>query len=280
MEEILHKKDLLKYLESGNKDELMKTLISQKRMHLKKKDCVTPMGCILLDDKGNAMKENVSLSELPDKLKVRVVINTTNIMDSHLDVHYPGIWKKSLSENSMIMHLQEHKQGFEYIISDQSDLKAYTKNYSWRQLGYDFKGTTEALVFDSTVKKLGQKPRCEFMYEQYSKGYVRNHSVGMYYMKIVTCINEPDNEYYGAEFEAWEKYFPEVINQDFALEKGFFWLVKEAKVVEGSAVPLGSNYATPTLDNNLKSRETTHETSRQMDTGKTVSELIKSFSID
>jgi hypothetical protein len=41
-----------------------------------------------------------------------------------------------------------------------------------------------------------------------------------------------------------------VANQDAAEEKGFFWAVKEAKVIEGSAVPLGSNWITPTLDNN------------------------------
>lgn len=257
-DEILDKGELLKFLQSGNKEQLKSSLIAQKRMELKTKDCMTPYNALLFDSKGSAIKANTAMTDLPDQLKARVIINTTNIMDSHLDVHYPGIWKKSLSENSMIMHLQEHMRGFKYIISDGGELKAYAKNFTWKEIGYDFKGITEALVFDSTIKKVGQKPRCEFMYEQYAKGYVRNHSVGMYYMKMVLCINEPDNEYYGAEFEAWEKYFPDVVNQEFALEKGFFWLHKEAKVIEGSAVPLGSNFATPTLDNNLKGEPGNH----------------------
>ncbi|HPZ10702.1 MAG TPA: hypothetical protein PL110_21610, partial [Candidatus Eremiobacteraeota bacterium] len=32
-------------------------------------------------------------------------------------------------------------------------------------------------------------------------------------------------------------------------ERGYFWVVKEAKIIEGSAVVMGSNSATPTLEN-------------------------------
>ncbi len=260
-EEILDKAELLKYLKSGKREDMLKSLIATKRMGIKTKDCLTPCGVVLYDREGNVIKANTNLSTsatLPDMYKVRVVINTTNIMDNHCDVHYPGLWGKSLKENSMIMHLQEHMRSFKCIIADGDDLKAYTKNYTWKELGYDFEGKTEALVFDSTIKRAGKKARCEFMYEQYLSGYVKNHSVGMMYVKMILCINEPDDEYYGAEFEAWEKYYPDVVNKDFADEKGFFWIHKEAKAIEGSAVPLGSNYATPTLDNNLKSEPGNH----------------------
>jgi len=35
------------------------------------------------------------------EILVKVVINTTNILDSHRDVHIPGIWKRSLDHNNI-----------------------------------------------------------------------------------------------------------------------------------------------------------------------------------
>lgn len=253
--EILTKEDLLKTLKAnGNKEAAIKTIVAQKKMEIKRADGFScdPFASDLLGKPVIANKANIAVAGPPDQLKVRVVINTTNFLDSHMDVHYPGLWGKSLKDNKFIMHLQEHKQGFKFVISDNDDLKAYAKTFTWKELGYDFEGKTEALIFDSVVKKPGKKARCEEMYEAYSEGYVRNHSVKMQYVKMVLCVNEPDDEYFGAEFEAWEKYYPEIVNKERADERGYFWLIKEAKVIEGSAVPIGSNSATPTLENNLK----------------------------
>lgn len=195
-------------------------------------------------DKGLAFKADQSAVTIgTDALLVKAIINTTNFLDSCLDCHMPGIWTKSLNENKLIMHLQEHDMAFDKIISDGDDLKASAKNYTWKSLGYDYAGSTQALLFDSTVKK----KRNPFMYEQYAAGYVKNHSVGMQYIKIILCINEPDDIDYGAEFEAWEKYYPAIANKDYADEMGYFWAILEAKVIEGSAVPRGANSATPTL---------------------------------
>jgi hypothetical protein len=177
-----------------------------------------------------------------DSVQVRVVINTTNLMDSHKDVHLPGLWKKSLQESGKrLMHLQEHKMEFDKIISDKRDLKAYTKTYSWKELGVKYEGNTEALVFDSTIKM----KRNPYMFEMYKEGNIDNHSVGMQYVKMFMAVND---EEYQQEFENWEKYYPEIANKDAADESGYFFVVKEAKVIEGSAVPAGSNWVTPTLD--------------------------------
>ena len=37
-------------------------------------------------------------------------------------------------------------------------------------------------------------------------------------------------------------------NKEEAIADGFMWIVSEARIVEGSAVPIGSNIITPTLD--------------------------------
>lgn len=239
------KKELLDFLVENQK-----TITAQKKAILKHADGVSHMSS-LFDKNDNAIKANEPIEPTTDQLKVRVVINTTNLLDSHMDVHIPNLWKKSLSENKMGMHLQEHRMSFDKIISDGKELKAYTKNYNWSELGYDFSGKTQALVFDSTIKK----NRNEFMFDQYAKGFVRNHSVGMRYVKLVFCVND---ESYGAEYEAWEKYYPQIVNPEVADKKGYFWAVTEAKFIEGSAVPIGSNWATPTLDNNLKIEPSDH----------------------
>jgi len=122
----------------------------------------------------------------------------------------------------------------------------------FKQLGYNYEGKTECLIFESKVKE----DRNEFMYEQYSKGFVKNHSVGMSYVKIVLCANNPAST---QEYENWNKYLPEVANQDTAIEKGYFWAVLEAKLIEGSAVVIGSNPVTPTLENNMKAVNTLSE---------------------
>lgn len=176
-----------------------------------------------------------------DELSATIVINTTNIMDSHGDVHIEGIWDKSLAEKSNIMHIQEHKQEFDKIIADGEDLNAYVKAYNWVDLGYNHPGSTQALVFDSKVKKT----RNEFMFNQYQKGYVKNHSVGMQYVNIELAIKD---ESYKDEFAVWNKYLGNVVNKEYAESIGYFWAVTEAKVFEGSAVPRGSNPVTPTLN--------------------------------
>jgi hypothetical protein len=73
-----------------------------------------------------------------DVVQVKVVINTTGIMDSHNDVHIKGLWNKSIKENKRIMHLQEHKSNsFQHIISSGDDLDVSVKDYSWKELGFD-----------------------------------------------------------------------------------------------------------------------------------------------
>jgi hypothetical protein len=237
------RKELFKWLVE-NKNHL----IAQKKFSMKKADGIPFINLTTQD--GKIDKAADAKDEDPNVIYKRPVINTTNIIDSHLDLHIPGLWDKSLKENGKNMvHLQEHEMKFDHIISDESDLKAYTQTFTWKELGLAYKGNTQALVFDSTIRK----DRNPYMFDQYSKGRVKNHSVGMWYVKLVMCINDED---YGAEFEAWEKYLPQAVNPEVAESTGYFWAVTEAKAVEGSAVVKGSNFATPTLD--MKSEPGNH----------------------
>ena len=234
--EFATKKELFRFL-AENRDRL----IAQKKAVIKKEDCgviVNPT-IVIKNNSTNKANTNIDPSNLAN-LKVVCIINTTNFLDSHMDVHLPGIWNKSLSDNKNIMHLQEHDMQFDKIISDGKNLKSYAKKYNWTELGYSYPGETEVLVFESDILK----SRNPFMLSQYANGWVKNHSVGMYYVKTDMAIND---EEYPNYFEAWKKYYPQIVNPQMADERGYFYYVLEAKCVEGSAVPLGSNTATPTL---------------------------------
>ncbi len=232
-----------------NKDGLFKflkenkqALIAEKKYNVKKGDSIN-YSVNVTNTKDEAIK-SMDLTDTSvdlESIKVRAVINTTNIMDSHGDVHINGIWNKSLSDKKNFYLLQEHEMKFDKIITDK--VKAYTQIYNWSELGYpNFIGKTEALVFDSVI----ESDRNEFMFEQYLKGYVNNHSVGMQYVNLFLCINSTE-QIYKEEKSNWDKYIGVVANKQDAIDAGFFWAVTEAKLLEGSAVPIGSNYATPTL---------------------------------
>lgn len=228
------KEELFKALRENKAD-----LVSTKKMQTKECDAVFNV-VPLINEKGETVKAETIDTANVNQIKVELVINTTNLMDSHSDVHLKGIWTKSAKEQKNLMLLQEHKMTFDHIISD--SVSASVKEYKWEDLGFEFKGTTEALVFSATI----DKNRNPFMFEQYSKGYVKEHSVGMRYVKLELALNS-ENKYDAEEKEVWDKYISEVANKEEAENQGYFWAVTEAKIIEGSAVVKGSNFATPTI---------------------------------
>lgn len=224
-----------------------KTLISMKRATDKRADSfcfytTANSGYKSATQKNDDYSNDVAIM---DNLAVKCVINTTNYLDSHGDVHINGIWNKSIADNNGkgFLHLQEHQREFDKIISDNAT--ASIQSISWNQLGLPYEGETEALIFDSLI----QKKRNDFMLKQYANGWVKNHSVGMRYVKIELAINS-EADYDAEEKSVWDKYYPIVANKEVADERGYFWAVIEAKIIEGSAVVMGSNDATPTLPTN------------------------------
>lgn len=203
---------------------------------------------LFIDDKGNLVnKAENEVIEIDGRLKVVPVINTTNWLDSHGDVHIPGLWKKSISDNKKtgFYLLDTHGRHFTDVIAE--DCPAYTKNLSWKDLGVDMSGVTEALLFTAMI----EKERNEYMYEQYRKKRIKKHSVGMQYVKLLTCINDDE---FPVQKENWDKYISEVANRDEAEAEGYFWAILEAKIREGSAVLFASNPVTPTLETSLPSK--------------------------
>lgn len=232
------------------REETIKQIFEQKDIIIaQKKSAIKHADCVLNVSLDSAINVNKDVSDLQNEdinsLIAKLVINTTNIIDSHNDCHIPGLWTKSLQELGLLYLLKEHNMKFDDIISDsQNDgLKAYTKTLSWQALGQNYLGNTQALIFEGEIKK----DRNDSMFHHYRKGHVLNHSVGMNYVKLFLCVDS-DDPAYSSEKANWDKYYPQVANKEVADEKGYFWAVTEAKIVEGSAVVKGSNPATPILE--------------------------------
>lgn len=232
------------------KEELFQWLKENKSLLLHSKKNEVKHGDLIPVIQVGGQNENKANKAEPsgDSLRVKVVINTTNVMDSHLDVHIPGLWNKSLKENKDIYLLQEHKMEYDNVIAYPSSVKASAESFNFSELGFkQLSGTTEALVFEAEISKEDNPD----MFRRYAQGKVTNHSVGMRYVKILMAVNS-DDEDFKEEKKNWDKYIDQVANRKDAENQGYFWAVTEAKVIEGSAVPIGSNRVTPTIETESK----------------------------
>jgi len=261
--------------EFENKEDLFKALIENKKELISIKKSITKNADAVsygyIETIKSGANKAIASSDLPQELSVKVVINTTNFLDSHGDVHIDGIWNKSVKDNKSFLHLQEHDRSFDKIITDNA--KASIQSMTWKELGFSYSGSTQALIFESTIDKL----RNGFMLKQYANGWVKNHSVGMRYVQIELAINSEAD--YDKEYkDMWDEYYPIIANKEVADERGYFWVVKEAKIIEGSAVVMGSNSATPTLENKTEAVDDTlenNEAEQSLQKEETQKELLK-----
>jgi hypothetical protein len=118
-------------------------------------------------------------------------------------------------------------------------MTASAEMYDWSFLGFSYSGKTQALVFKGQIRKEDNP----YMFDQYARGKVKQHSVGMQYVEYALAVNSED-KYWRDEKENWDKYKDSVVNLK---DDDHFWIITKARVIEGSAVLRGSNQATPTL---------------------------------
>ena len=210
-----------------------------------------------IQSKTDTLKDMLTPRNLDYGDKVFPVINTTNYLDSHVDVHLPGIWKKSIKEQQgKIFLIINHDLEIGKVVSQPKDVRPFTEVIPWKDLGANFEGDTEALIFEA---KLSLRSNVDG-FNAYKFGDPVQHSVRMIYDKLYFCVDpELDDEANSASYnDNWEKYFKAVVNADVAKDRGYFWAVPEARIFkEGSMVLAGSNDITPTIYSFEKSLENT-----------------------
>lgn len=195
-----------------------------------------------------------------DSIERTIIGNTFGWCDSQMDVLFSGCATKSIKENGvkgkdLIYHLQDHETCMEDRVGYLGDI--YEREFSLMDLGLNMAGTTKCLCFDTSVKKYLN----ESLYYQYRDGKVKQHSIGLQYVKIFMCINDSNQ---GEYFVNWNKYFQDVINKDKVLASGYFWAVTEIKLFEVSSVLWGANELTNTLEPEQKNSEPTLEVTQNI----------------
>lgn len=205
-------------------------------IQLKKAEVKTVKGGISSITKTNATIKGV-FKDNDNSLERTIVGNTYLWMDSHDDVHAKGCFTKSVKENKSIFHLHDHE--FKITSKVGEPKKTYEEDIAWKDLGVNKSGMTQALFMDTEIFKDYNSQ----IFNEYKAGRINQHSVGMQYVKIDLAVND---ESFEKEFKVWQDNIDTLGNPEKATEKGFFWLVKEAKLIEISAVLLGSNELTPT----------------------------------
>lgn len=169
------------------------------------------------------------------------VINTINFLDSHKDLHVWGIWDKSAAEQTgKVYYIVNHDLALGSVISYPKEVEVMVKEMFWSELGRDYAGKTQALIFKA---KLTEKSNRD-AYLAIKDGEDLQNSVRMLYVSLDLAVNS-GSEDFKEEKRIWDKYYPSIVNKE-ASEDGYFWAVTEAKIYkEGSAVLFGSNEATP-----------------------------------
>lgn len=174
-------------------------------------------------------------------INVTIVGNSCWVFDSHYDVHKDGCWTKTLEESQhKFFHTQDHSSRSSDKVGD--PVKTYAANVSTKELGLDTPiESVECLLMDSDVYRTLNKN----IFTQYGLGMIKEHSVGMYYVRLDFAANDPENV---EEHKIWIDNIDKIANREAVEEYGFFWLVTECKLVEISAVTRGSNPYTPALE--------------------------------
>lgn len=197
------------------------------------------------------------LKTVKDGDTIYPVINTTNWLDSHGDVHLDGIWDTSVQQQQgKIFYAANHELKLGSIISYPDEVTMSVKTMNWTDLGENYPGQTQALIFAAKLTDASNKAATKAIKAQKPL----ENSVRMQYVDMDLCV---DSSAKGLEQERMNFYahLPKIANKEDATKAGYFWAIKQAKIVkEGSAVLAGSNRVTPILYTDPSNKQSTKET--------------------
>lgn len=190
-----------------------------------------------------------------DVIHRTIVGNTYYWMDSHDDVHLEGLFAKSIADRKgKINHFHDHLMQLVARVGVPENI--YEKWVDWTELGVAVTGQTQVLLMDSAIKR----DMNSSIFNGYLAGEINQHSVGMRYVQMALAVNDPE---YKEEYAEWLKYIDRIGNRAKAEERGYFWPIKEAKLIEISCVVEGSNELTQTAPVKSTQQEPQHSTQEE-----------------
>ena len=173
--------------EFATKEELFKHLKENKSFYIDQKKSQVKH----TDPLSNASSKSVTLigktqkEDNDSEITREVVANTYYWLDSHSDVHVKSCFTKSIQEN-VAHHLNSHKFGLDHLVGETQ--KVEEREIAWKDLGVDIPGSTISLIASSSIKKSFN----EKIFYLYKTGTIKQHSVGMRYVKIEMAINSSE----------------------------------------------------------------------------------------
>lgn len=234
-------KELHHFLKDNNEE-----IISQKKSTVFKSiDKGAGVSFVDFDNNGDEVTEKARGYGFKTE-NIYLVINSTQWLDSHFDVHLKGCYKKTVKEKQGKVYLIDtHLKGLGNILADKSDINLLIKDIDWNLLGKNIEGSTECFLFE--IPKLKVRPDAlQFM----SKTPDLENSFAMRYINASVAIKSNDPAF-REENELFDEYIQNIVNPEMANKYGFFYAVKELAIMgEGSICPVigGSNSATRIID--------------------------------
>ncbi len=219
--------------------------------------------------------QSETIKAIPDMEKgfIYPVISNTNFLDSHGDVHLNGSMSKTaMEQTNKVFYLADHKMEVDSIIATPKNVDVMLKTIDWNSLGYDYDGKTEALIYKIDETKIMHEKALKLIRD---KEPMQN-SIRMQYVNIDLAVNDYDSE---EEYKVWSEVYPKLANKEVADEMGYFWAVRELKLVnEGSMVLFGSNSATP-IDTQTEAANSTSNNEPSKDTQISVTQMLQKVNV-
>lgn len=238
-----------------------KRLIAEKTFK-KKSFYISQLNEQIFIDKQSTTKAPIEVIEVENGVyKATLIGNTFNWCDDQMDVLFSGCATKSIKElgpkgKDLIYHLKNHDTDTESRIGYLTDI--YEKDFALSDLGLGMQGNTTCLVFESDV----QQGLCDNSFKQYVDKKVKQHSIGLQYIKIALCINDAND---AEHFANWNKYYQFVINKPNVDSVGYFYAVTEIKLYEVSFVLWGSNELTGVIEESKESNKEQSESTKNIE---------------
>lgn len=193
-----------------------------------------------------------------DSNDYNVVVNTTNILDWHNDLHVPNIWRKTIMEQQGKNYLvMDHQLELGKVIAKKEHIKIHTMRIPFSAVGKGYAGITEALVYSFPKNKVINSAAKEWL----ESGDSIEASVRMQYVGVKLAMNSEDKDH-AVYKSTYDSYISAIANKSDFDDLDHFWVVTEAKnVKESSLVLFGSNNSTGILNTAAVSTDTKYEPS-------------------
>ena len=237
--------------EFDNKEQLFKALRDNKADIIAVKRASIQKSC----DKNTGVScKKIDLSKFNDTTKglfdstdnYYLAVNTTNVLDSHDDLHKVGIWDRTVRDQQGKNYLvTDHKMEMANVVVKKENIKMFTATIPFSSIGISYSGDTQALIYQFKKTDIVNELAKDWL----DSGDDIEASVRMQYVKIELAMNSTAKED-KAELKNYNDNIESIANKDDFDSIDYFWVVTEAKNIgESSLVLRGSNSSTGIVGN-------------------------------